>query len=185
MAVIKHVPPRLPKKSGCIVKTTDKFIAPKFGRFTESHYLCTTNTGEIVRNLTMDGVHDMRGDYIVFTMGNKYGLMNTDGEMLIKPSFDWLATNGAIIMANNDGTQQYHLFDQNGQEIKTLDGTEVSIFGRYVIGHDQCFRLVNDDIGALYDEYGQQMATDADTEGFTQMTGGVSNYATSDKANAN
>jgi hypothetical protein len=61
----------------------------------------------------------------------------------------------------------------------------VSIFGRYVIGHDQCFRLVNDDIGALYDEYGQQMATDADTEGFTQMTGGVSNYATSDKATAN
>jgi len=54
-----------------------------------------------------------------------------------------------------------------------------------VIGHDQCFRLVNDDIGALYDEYGQQMATDADTEGFTQMTGGVSNYATSDKATAN
>lgn len=148
-------------------------------------YALIDETGEIVRDLTMDSVEEMRDDYIVFTMGNKYGLMNTDGEMLIKPSFDWLATNGAIIMANNDGTQQYHLFDQNGQEIKTLDGTEVSIFGRYVIGHDQCFRLVNDDIGALYDKYGQQMATDADTEGFTQMTGGVSNYATSDKATAN
>ena len=122
MAVIKHVPPRLPKKSGCIVKTTDIFIAPKFGRFTESHYLCTTNTGEIVRNLTMDGVHDMRGDYIVFTMGNKYGMMNTDGEMLIKPSFDWVATSGGIILASIDKAGQYLIFDQNAQEVKTLEG---------------------------------------------------------------
>ena len=31
-------------------------------------YALIDETGEIVRNLTMDGVHDMRGDYIVFTM---------------------------------------------------------------------------------------------------------------------
>ena len=32
---------------------------------------------------------------------------------------------------------------------------------------------------------GQQIATDADTEGFTQMEGNLAAYATSDKANAN
>ena len=185
MAVIKHVPPRLPKKSGCIVKTTDIFIAPKFGRFTESHYLCTTNTGEIVRNLTMDGVHDMRGDYIVFTMGNKYGMMNTDGEMLIKPSFDWVATSGGIILASIDKAGQYLIFDQNAQEVKTLEGTEATVFGGFVIGHDKRFRLVQDNTDRLYDENGQQIATDADTEGFTQMEGNLAAYATSDKATAN
>ena len=32
---------------------------------------------------------------------------------------------------------------------------------------------------------GQQIATDADTEGFTQMEGNLAAYATSDKTNAN
>ncbi len=144
-------------------------------------YALIDETGEIVRNLTMDSVEEISGDYIVFTMGDKYGLMNVDGEMLIKPSFDWVATNGEIIMADNDGTAQFQLFDQNGQEIKTLDGTEVTIFGRYVIGYDKCFRLKQDDTDALYDEYGQKITTEADTEGFTQMTGEISTFANSDK----
>jgi len=139
-------------------------------------------TGKVVRNLTMDSVEEMRGDYIVFTMGNKYGLMNADGEMLINPSFDWVATNGEIIMANNDNTGLYQLFDQNGQVIKSLDGDEVTVFGRYVIGHDKCFRLEQDNTDGLYDKYGLQISTDGDIEGFTQMIGEVSGYATSDKA---
>jgi hypothetical protein len=130
----------------------------------------------------MDSVEEMRGDYIVFTMGNKYGLMNVDGEMLINPSFDWVATNGEIIMANNDNTGLYQLFDQNGQVIKSLDGDEVTVFGRYVIGHDKCFRLEQDNTDGLYDKYGLQISTDGDIEGFTQMIGEVSGYATSDKA---
>ena len=148
-------------------------------------YALIDETGEIVRNLTMDGVHDMRGDYIVFTMGNKYGMMNTDGEMLIKPSFDWVATSGGIIVASIDKAGQYLLFDQNAQEIKTLEGTEATVFGGFVIGHDKRFRLVQDNTDRLYDENGQQIATDADTEGFTQMEGNLAAYATSDKANAN
>ena len=54
-----------------------------------------------------------------------------------------------------------------------------------MIGHDKRFRLVQDNTDRLYDENGQQIATDADTEGFTQMEGNLAAYATSDKATAN
>ena len=148
-------------------------------------YALINERGEIVCNLTMDSVEEMRGDFIVFTMGDQYGLMNVDGDILISPSYDWLASNGEIIMANNNHTGQYQLFDQNGQEITSLDGTEVSVFGSHIIGHERCFKLAQDHADALYDENGQPISTDADTEGFTQMTGLLYHYAVSDKDTGN
>ena len=62
-----------------------------------------------------------------------------------------------------------------------MEGTEATVFGGFVIGHDKRFRLVQDNTDRLYDENEQQIATDADAEGFTQMKGTVAVYAISDK----
>ena len=82
--------------------TADGLAIVKTNGDDDKTYALIDETGEIVRDLTMDSVDDMRDDNIVFAMGNKYGLMNVDGEMLIKPSFDWVATSGGIIIACND-----------------------------------------------------------------------------------
>lgn len=148
-------------------------------------YAIIDEKGEATRRLTLDGVEEMRGDYIVFTMGDKYGLMNAEGDTILEPTNDWLATNGDIIMADNDDEDHYQLFDQSGQEIKGLNGSEVTVYGKYIIGHDKCFRLHLPDRDALCDENGEQIESEADAVGFTEMRGLISSYATSDKATDN
>lgn len=73
----------------------------------------------------------INGDYFEVVLNGKYGLINTKGELVLSPSYDYLGVMENGILANKE--DKYSLMNLNGEEILLIEEENLNIISKELI----------------------------------------------------
>lgn len=137
---------------------------------TEGNYILIDKDGETVQKMKehcfTNYIHD--GVFTVYnTDTSRAGLMDKDGEWIIRPKFSSLQFNGALLAGSNED-EEFALYSMEGEKIANLPHGYVNLFDKEYKDYDN-YLLVGswEDSYKLIDADGNEVDTEYKIHGYS------------------
>lgn len=125
--------------------------------------------GKTVKKLKTTYAGTIYDGMFIFSEDEHYGLMNTNGEVVLRAKYTSLSYNGKFLAGSLDG-EKFYLLKKDGEKIAKLDGSPMLFEPEYV-GYDKYLAVYDEDNSSytLVDNEGNEVKTDVDIKEFASF----------------